>query len=135
MARNRSRYEIRNISQLDVTPLVDLTFLLLIVFMITAPAFENATDLTAPEKDANEMPPPEKAFLISINNRGEYIMKEELLPKAEIEIILKQLYQSKPDNELLIRSDQGRPLGEVVELWRIGEGVGFKVSLVTAREN
>ena len=53
MSRKRARQELRTIANIDVTPLVDLTFLLLIVFMITAPVLEYAVDVSPPEMDSS----------------------------------------------------------------------------------
>ena len=134
MAKRRSHYELRNISQLDVTPLVDLTFILLIVFMITAPALEQSTDVSPPSKNGAEVDP-KKSLLINISKDGNYEMNNNILPKSGLKDKLEELVSQNPKLELLIRADQSRPYGEVMEVMRLAQNAGFeKVSLITEAE-
>ncbi|UKI30200.1 MAG: biopolymer transporter ExbD [Lentisphaeria bacterium] len=56
MRRKRSRSQMAAIDQINVTPLLDLTFLLLIVFMITMPLMEYGTSVNPPEMNADKLP-------------------------------------------------------------------------------
>ena len=135
MSRRRSREELRSISQLDVTPLVDLTFLLLIVFMITAPALEYAVDVSPPAYNATEIKPKEHK-MITLTNSGQYVMAERTYSKTGLQSALAVIHQNKPKLEVYIRADQRRPYGEVMDLMRLVQNVGFEqVSLVTQDED
>ncbi len=134
MSRRRARQELRNISQLDVTPLVDLTFLLLIVFMITAPALEYALDVTPPSYDAREIEP-KKHKVITLTRSGQYIMSETTYDRAGLRSTLEGLYAINPKTELYVRADETRQYGEVMDLMRLVRDAGFdQVSLVTQAE-
>ena len=134
MGKRRSHYQLRDISQLDVTPLVDLTFILLIVFMITAPALEQATDVSPPVKGGEEIDP-KKSLLININQDGNYKINNNILPKDGLKNKLDELFSNDPKLELHIRADKSRPYGEVMEVMRVAQNAGFeKVSLITEAE-
>lgn len=135
MSRRRSREELRNISQLDVTPLVDLTFLLLIVFMITAPALEYAVDVSPPAYNATEIKPKEHK-VITLTNSGSCLMADQSYSQEQLRAALASLHLQKPKLEVYIRADKRRPYGEVMDLMRLVQNVGFQeVSLITQDED
>ena len=135
MSRRRSRAELRNISQLDVTPLVDLTFLLLIVFMITAPALENAVDVTPPSLNAGEVKPGDFQ-VITINQQGDYWIGSKKVDKSLIRGLLQKIRQTKPSTEIYIRGDEKRQYGEIMSLMKLAKECGFEhVFLVTREES
>ena len=66
-----------------MTPLIDLTFLLLIIFMITAPLLEYGVDVSPPEMDAAPIED-ENSVVVNLNNRGEFTMDETAMSAEEI---------------------------------------------------
>ncbi|MCJ8330532.1 MAG: biopolymer transporter ExbD [Lentisphaeria bacterium] len=128
----RSRHELRNISQLDVTPLVDLTFILLIVFMIISPTLENAVDVSPPEMSADEIKS-ENFRIINLQHDGSIMLGKTKTKKTELARVIRSLPGN--DIEIYIRADESRPYGEVMELMKIVKNCGIqKVSLVTEAE-
>ena len=134
MSRRRSRAELRNISQLDVTPLVDLTFLLLIVFMITAPALEQAVDVSPPAMNSEEIKP-DDFQVITINSKGAYLLGSKEVERSILKSLLLKLKQAKPATDIYIRGDEKRQYGEIMALMKLAKNCGFKhVYLVTREE-
>ena len=133
MSRRRSHAQLRNISQLDVTPLVDLTFLLLIVFMITAPALEYAADVTPP--GLNAAPVTDAPHVINLTRDGRYVVAQETIAAADLDGYLRRLRQREPDTRLFVRADGTRPYAEVIGLMRVARRAGFdEVKLLTREE-
>ncbi len=134
MSRRRNREALRNISQLDVTPLVDLTFLLLIVFMITAPALEYAVEVSPPELSAKRVDPKDHR-VITLTRNGKYVMEGQTLQLPQLQTRLQNLLMENQEVEVYIRADEQRQYGEVMALMRMARQLGFKeVNLVTQEE-
>ena len=134
MSRRRSRAELRNISQLDVTPLVDLTFLLLIVFMITAPALENAVDVSPPSMNTGKIKTNDFK-VITINRNGDYLLGSKKVNRNLLKVLLLKIKQTKPSTDIYIRGDEKRQYGEVMAMMKLANECGFKhVFLVTREE-
>ncbi|MCH2174548.1 MAG: biopolymer transporter ExbD [Lentisphaeria bacterium] len=134
LRRNRKKDSIQTVSQLDVTPMVDLTFLLLIVFMITAPVLEQVTDVSPPEMSAQSMDNKD-SILLSVNANGQYYLGSELTPLNNILNTIQKEKVHNPTLEIFIRGDKNVDYGVVIELMKKVKDAGFdKVSLVTIGE-
>jgi biopolymer transport protein TolR len=134
VSRGRSRQELRNISQLDVTPLVDLTFILLIVFMITAPALEYAVDVSPPKMRATEIDA-ETMQVVTITQQGQFVLKGQTLSWGDLVRQLSEVIRANPKTELYLRADEQRYYGEVMRVMRQAKACGFtQVFLVTGEE-
>jgi biopolymer transport protein TolR len=130
MVRQRPRQELRAIATIDMTPLVDLTFLLLIVFMITAPVLENSVDVSPPELSAARVEPkPHKLF--SLDRQGHLkVDGADLTPETLAGWLAGQPFAH--DLQIFLRADAARPYGEVMQVMRTLQEQGFNhVSLVT----
>ena len=103
--RFSERHSLHTLSELNVTPLLDLAFVLLIIFMITTPLMENTTDLVlpssnAPAPEAN----PDKIQAVGIHATGQFTFNGEASTLEEIERRLQELRAADPDLAVLIRS-------------------------------
>ena len=133
MSRRRPS-ALQEFTGINITPLMDLTFLLLIVFMITAPMLEYAVDVTPPEYDAERIDDTED-ILINLTRDGEIVIDERRSSAAELAGRLEELFTARPDASILIRGHEERPYGEVIEIMRISRNIGFQtVGLITRAE-
>lgn len=134
MARKKHRSQLDAIDQINMTPLIDLTFLLLIIFMITAPLLEYGIDVSPPEMNADQLPE-ERTLNVSIDRNGQIICERVKQSREQLLRLLERLHESSPDASILIRADGSRPYHEVMDLMRLVKNAGFsKVSLVTQAE-
>lgn len=135
MSRHRKANRLQSITRIDVTPLMDLTFLLLIVFMITAPVLEYAVDLEPPQLNAAPIVDTMNK-IINLNRQGLIFVDQEALTLAELEGLVQSLTANAPDTQFFIRADQSRPYGEVMAIMRLIKNLGISdVSLLTLVED
>ncbi|MDD4180924.1 MAG: biopolymer transporter ExbD [Victivallaceae bacterium] len=133
MAR-RVRTKKSTMDQINVTPLLDLTFMLLIVFMITTPLLEYAIDVTPPELNADKIPE-DNTVTIALNKRGEYTYDKKVVTPEELLANLQKLRINSPKAIVLVSADGTRSYNDVIELMKTARNAGFaNVSLITTGE-
>ena len=136
MARKRRRrYEMKTMDQIDMTPLLDLTFLLLIVFMISMPLMEYGTKIEPPAMNSDELPL-DNIKSVSITEAGTIMFGNQAVSKEELVEKLKALKAMDPKMNLLLRADGSRKYNDVISLMALIRSAGFAdVTLVTQAED
>lgn len=134
--RNLRSSKCKALTNIDMTPLMDLTFMLLIVFVITVPVMEYATDVTPPElngqTNAEKMPDP---IVIVINKEGFLSIDQTPVAQDGLAAELSRRRLSRGEANVLIRADGTRPYEDVVGIMRAAQRAGFQsVSLMTQAE-
>ncbi len=134
MRARRKRRQMAAIDQINVTPLLDLTFLLLIVFMITMPLMEYGTNISPPEMNSDKLP--EDNFKsVTLTKNGTIEFDKEVVTREELTAYLTRLKATAPKTQLLLRADGSRTYNDVIELMALIRHAGFDdVSLVTQAE-
>ena len=135
MRRRRNRTPMAAMDEINVTPLLDLTFLLLIAFMITMPLMEYGTSIKAPRMNSSKLP--EKNFKsITITAKGTIMFGNDAVTREQLAESLRQLKESGAKQELLLRADGSRTYKDVIELMALIRNSGFAdVILVTQPED
>ncbi|MBR7128305.1 MAG: biopolymer transporter ExbD, partial [Lentisphaeria bacterium] len=114
---------------------IDLTFLLLIVFMITMPLVEYSTQVSTPAMNSAPMPDAKDSQIIVVDKNGHYFIGKNRISEAELIETVNNLKISNPDLKLLIKGDEAVEFGKVIELMKIIKNGGFEdVSLITQEE-
>ncbi|MBE6368566.1 MAG: biopolymer transporter ExbD [Lentisphaerae bacterium] len=132
MARKKMRSQLDAIDQINITPLLDLTFMLLIVFMITTPLMENGIDVTPPTMNADKINTEKVTKNLTITRDGLLTYEKTPINQKELLATLRTLQQTTPDAVLLLRADGSRSYSEVIEVMKTIRESGFKnVQLVT----
>ena len=132
MSRKKMRSQLDAIDQINITPLLDLTFMLLIVFMITTPLMENGIDVTPPTMNADKLDTEKVTKNLTITRDGELTYEKVKVTPSELLATLKTLQSTTPDAVLLLRADGSRSYSEVIEVMKTIRESGFKnVQLVT----
>ncbi|MFQ5604582.1 MAG: ExbD/TolR family protein [bacterium] len=104
-----------NLSEINVTSLVDVTLVLLIVFIITAPLLRSGMRVDLPQAAAKEIDP-QKAILLTITKSGELYWYKE---KISLEVLKSRLEKRKASNRLqpiLLQGDKAVFYGKVIEV-------------------
>ena len=132
MSRRKVRSQLDTMDQINITPLLDLTFMLLIVFMITTPLLENGIDVTPPTMSAEELNSEKVTRNLTITRDGVLTYENTPITQRELLETLRTLQQRSPDAMLLLRADGSRSYNEVIQVMRTIRESGFRnVQLVT----
>ena len=133
--RKRGRAAMAAIDQINVTPLLDLTFILLIVFMISMPLMEYGTKINPPEMNSDQLPL-DNVKSVSITETGTIMFGREPVTREQLVEKLKALKVTDPKAELLLRADGSRKYDDVISLMALIRSAGFAdVVLVTQAES
>ncbi|MBQ9503243.1 MAG: biopolymer transporter ExbD [Lentisphaeria bacterium] len=132
--RKRRRAAMAAIDQINVTPLLDLTFILLIVFMISMPLMEYGTKIDPPEMNSDQLPL-DNVKSVSITASGTIMLGKEPVTREQLVEKLRTLKLAEPKTELLLRADGSRKYDDVISLMALIRSAGFAdVVLVTQAE-
>jgi biopolymer transport protein ExbD len=117
MRRYSQRNTLSTLSEINVTPLLDLAFVLLIIFIITTPLIENSVSLTIPSSaTANAPVDPLKVQTISIDRAEAIRLNDEVLDSATLTARLTTLRESNPDVAVVIRPDRDLPVQRLITI-------------------
>ena len=124
----------RPVSNINVTPMVDVMLVLLIVFMVTAPLLTVGVPVNLPKVEANSLDAQKEPLEISINENNEIYLGEELIPFDELILKVKTIAGSNTDIRIFLRADTTINYGEVMKVLGALTPSGFlKIALVTKK--
>jgi len=119
------------LSEINVTPLVDVMLVLLIIFMVAAPLMTVGVPVQLPKTAAPKLPHPKQPVVISIDRQGQPFLEQEPLTPDVMMARLRTLAGEDPSRVVLVRGDRDVPYGRIVEIMGQVSAAGFsKVSLV-----
>lgn len=118
MARKAAMNTLAQISDINMTPLMDLTFLLLITFIITFPLVEQGIPVNLPKGKAQELPQ-KKTATLSLNGKGEIFLDKTLVPKSTLARTLSDLKAKNEDLTVLVRADEKLDYGKVIQVLKV----------------
>ncbi len=131
MARRTALHRNRQISELNMTPLIDLTFLLLITFIITFPLIEQGIPVRLPKGKSSELDQ-SNTFSITLNQKGELFLDEVPTGEDALAAELKAKAEADPDVTILVRADEQIAYGKVVSVLRLMHDANItRMALVT----
>jgi biopolymer transport protein ExbD len=117
MRRYSNRTSLSTLSEINITPLLDLAFVLLIIFMITTPLLENSKTLIIPSSATTNAPiNPAAVQTLSIDRNEVVRLNEEVIEAAALESRLVALKQADANVAVIIRSDRTLPVQKLVSL-------------------
>ncbi len=123
------------LSEINVTPLVDVMLVLLVVFIVTAPLLTNAIHVNLPKTDETAAPDEPQAMTLSVNARGEAFLDKEAVPFTELEARLKSAHERDPEMALYLQADTDARYGAVAKAMAAIERAGLKkVAVITEAE-
>lgn len=134
MARRTTLSRNRIISEINMTPLIDLTFLLLITFIITFPLIEQGIPVRLPKGKASELDQA-NTFTITLNDKAEIFFDEVPTGEEALAAELKAKAAENPDVTILVRADEEIAYGKVVAVLRLMHDANIsRMALVTSPE-
>jgi biopolymer transport protein TolR len=123
------------LSEINVTPFVDVVLVLLVIFMVTAPMLQTGIQVDLPKATLDEVPTQNNPIILSMTREGDTYLGDTLFKKKERTSKLLPLLARKKDKIMYLRADQNLPYGAVAEFIKeLHENGIRKVSLVTEAE-
>jgi biopolymer transport protein TolR len=120
------------ISQINVTPLVDVMLVLLVIFMVTAPILQQGVQVNLPQTQAGAIPGKEEQLVVSINRNGRVFLNDAGMTPAELGQKLRAIRGIKSDKEVYLRADQDVRYGVVMRVVSEIKQAGIqKIGMVT----
>jgi biopolymer transport protein TolR len=134
---NKSRGRRAPMAEINVTPLVDVMLVLLIIFMVTAPLLTAGVPVNLPESRAKPVDQDQKPVQISIDDKGQIFVDDELTSDAALATKLEEIAGRAPGLDgkpaaVFLRADQGLGYGKVMKVMGELNHAGLnRVSLIT----
>jgi biopolymer transport protein TolR len=129
---NGKRGVYKPMSEINVTPLVDVMLVLLVVFMITAPLLTVGVPVDLPQTQASPINEPKEPLVISINSEGKVYLQETTVEVDQLVPRLQAITNNNPSTSIYVRGDRAVNYGRVLEVMGLVSGAGFtKVALVS----
>ena len=127
---NRSLKE--PLSEINVTPFVDVMLVLLIIFMVTAPLLTVGVQVDLPESAADSLPEAQEPLTLTINSKGEVFIQEHQVDYNNIIPKILAIANNRTDTRIYVRGDKTINYGRVLEVMGMLSGSGFtKVALIS----
>jgi biopolymer transport protein TolR len=119
-------------SEINVTPMVDVMLVLLIIFMVTAPLIQQGVKVNLPATKATPVESADKKLVLSIDANKKVFIGEVEIPFAELEEKLKTNAKVQAEKELYLHADRDLPYGVVVDVMASAQRAGItNVGMIT----
>ena len=120
------------ISEINVTPFVDVMLVLLIIFMVTAPLLTVGIQVDLPETSADTLAEETEPLTLTINAKGEIFIQETKVEYEKIIAKILAVSNNRTDTRIYVRGDKTINYGRVLEIMGMLSGAGFsKVALIS----
>ena len=112
-------------SEINVTPMVDVMLVLLVIFILTAPLMASSIKLDLPKTDAATASEAPKFVTLVVDKTGQIFLDDKPIALAELKSRLTQTAAQNPDTEVQLRADEAVPYGKVVEVMGAAQKAGL----------
>jgi biopolymer transport protein TolR len=121
-----------SISQINITPLVDVMLVLLIIFMVTAPILQQGVNIDLPQVVTGPLEGKDEQLVVTVTREGKVQLNDSPLKVEELQKKLTAVLQVRPDREVYLRADKNVAYGKVVEVMAAVRNAGVrKLGMVT----
>ena len=129
--RSQLRGRYRPLSDINVTPLVDVMLVLLIIFMVAAPLLTVGVSVDLPKTDAKPLDTDSKPLTVTINSAGKIFLQDQEVELQELVTKLQAIAQNNQDRRIFVRGDKDLAYGRIMEVMgTITQGGFTKVALL-----
>jgi biopolymer transport protein TolR len=126
----------RALSEINVTPFVDVMLVLLIIFMVTAPMMQQGVDVDLPETTTQPLRMQDEPLVLSVQKSGKYFIGRSEVPVDELAEKLEAIFEGRDSKEIFLRADSEAPYGVVVRGLAAARQAGAtKLGMVTEPES
>ncbi len=119
-------------SEINVTPLVDVMLVLLVVFIVTAPLLTQAVRVDLPKTEKTDPAPSDHLATIAIDAQGQITLNEKVVALEQLEPELRKLHESDPELTVQLQADTAVVYGKVAETMAVAHKSGInKLAFIT----
>ena len=112
-------------SEINMTPLVDVMLVLVVIFIITAPLLASSIRLELPGTDAAKPNDAPRFVTVALDAKGQLFLNDQPVTAAELTAKLAESGRKNPDTEVQLRADQTVPYGRIVEVMGAAQKAGL----------
>jgi len=113
-------------SQINVTPLVDVMLVLLVIFMVTAPMMQQGVQVNLPKTQAKSLATDQETVVVSVDQSGRVFINSAETSHSELSSKLAAIFASRDKKEVFLKADKDVPYGEVVKTMSEIKGAGIE---------
>jgi len=119
-------------SEINVTPFVDVMLVLLVIFMVTAPMMQQGVQVNLPKADTRAMSQAEETVIVTIDRNSRIFINKDQVPSSDLRNRLMDMFSQREKKEIFLKADAGVPYGEVVRVMADIKGAGIeRLGMVT----
>jgi biopolymer transport protein TolR len=120
------------ISNINVTPLVDVMLVLLVIFMVTAPILQQGVAINLPKVKAAALTGEEQQLVVAVNRTGQVYLNDTPIALPELGPKLQAILRLRPDRQVFLRADQSVRYGDVMRVIATVKNAGVeRLGMVT----
>ena len=101
-------------SQINVTPLVDVMLVLLVIFMVTAPMMQQGVQVNLPKAETKALPSQEETVVVSIEKSGRLFINSSEVTNSDLRSKLMTMFANRSKKEVFLKADRDVPYGDVI---------------------
>ncbi len=120
----------RFMSEINVTPFVDVMLVLLIIFMVTAPMMIEGVEVSLPQTTAKSVKTSEDPLILSVTKEGGIFLERTEIKPEELENRLKSILKYRDNNEILLKADKDALHGFVVQVMAGMQRAGVDIGVI-----
>jgi biopolymer transport protein TolR len=125
----------KQMSEINVTPFVDVMLVLLVVFMVTAPLLTVGVPIDLPNSQANNLPENNTPLSITIDSEGRLYLQDEEVDLNQLVARITVIFENRKEDRIYVHGDESVSYGKVMQVMGLLNGNGFsRVALVTDTE-
>ena len=135
MQIDSQRKELTTLSEINVTPFVDVMLVLLIIFMVTAPMMLQGIDVNLPKAESKPIEIKEEELILTIAGGNKIFLNKQLISLHKLGPKLKELIQYRGNKDLYLKADQKIPYGFVIKVMAEAKKSGVeRLGMITEEE-
>jgi biopolymer transport protein TolR len=132
MAMQQQENGKRFMSEINVTPFVDVMLVLLIIFMVTAPMMMQGVEVNLPKTTTKHMKAQDEPLMLTVNKDRQVFLENRQVPFEDLEVKVKKIFENRREKVLMLRADKDVPYGFVVNVMASVKRAGIdKLGMVT----
>ena len=129
---NRDSGDRGTMSQINVTPLVDVMLVLLVIFMVTAPMMQQGVQVNLPKAETKSLAPKEDTLVVSVEKSGKTFINTNEVSGDLLKEKLTSMLAGREKREVFLKADSSVPYGDVVRVMAQIKGAGVeRLGMVT----